>query len=334
MAIGQSDIALQIVVQHRAIGVFGGRLMAKPRLKNPTMPLTELTGRLTRALPCRRWQAAHWLGKLFVPRKPFIGTFRGGRIEVHPGEVASESVFFTGFYEREVTIWCLHELQIAPPTLVVDVGANFGYYPLLFGLASEGRTKSIAFEPDPTNFSWLRRNLELNPSVKSTAVQAVVGDLDKGTVAFEIAKEGHSLWSKVAVSGTNEHAAAAIEVPTLTLDTYLAQNGIEEVPLTLVDVEGYEDRVIAGMNEGIAQRRYRTVMLEFHRNAFSFPSDEIERLAGVFLNAGYRGYRFIHHTGPKVDKDPRFHNLNWDASILGALTFNSLTEWEHYLFVS
>ncbi len=103
------------------------------------------------------------------------------------------AAFFTGFYEREVSMWSLHKIQTAPPSLIIDVGANFGYYPLMFGLLTKGKTESIAFEPDPINFAWLSRNLAMNPQLKVTAVQAAVGDVDGVEVEFEVAKDGHNL---------------------------------------------------------------------------------------------------------------------------------------------
>lgn len=291
-----------------------------------------LLGRLTRAMPSRRFQAAHWLGKLLLPRRPFAGRFRGGRLEVHPGEVASMSAFLTGFYEREVTMWCSELIRTRPPALLVDVGANFGYYPLLFGLLSGGRTRSIAFEPDPSNFAWLSRNLALNSGLNVTAVMEAVGDVDGGSVPFETAKEGHNLWSRVKGPGANEHAAGTVDVPTTTLDGYLDRHGVADVPLTLIDVEGYESKVVRGMARGIAGGRYKAVVVEFHPWAFADPSAEIKAIADRFLAAGYTGHRFRHSGGPDADKDPGYYRLSQSESVLGPLTFDGLSSWEHYLF--
>lgn len=293
-----------------------------------------IVGHLTRRLPSRRWQVAYWLGKVLAPERPFVGRFHGGLLEVHPGEIASMSAFYTGFYEREVTLWCLEQIRTRPPSLVVDVGANFGYYPLLFGLLSGGKTASIAFEPEPSNFAWLARNLALNPGLEVAAVQEVVGDADGETVAFEAAEEGRNLWARVREADPADHEATTVDVPTTTLDGYLDRRGIAEVPLTMIDVEGYESRVVRGMRRGIAERRYGAVMLEFHPRSFADPSGEIERMAEGFLAAGYTGARFRHHAGPNKDKDASYYRLRWDESYLAPLTFDELTSWEHYLFLA
>lgn len=294
----------------------------------------NIVGSLTRSLPLRRWQAAHWLGKALVPRKPFLGRFCGGLIEVRPGEIASSAAFFTGFYEREVTIWALNQIRKVPPSLVVDVGANFGYYPLLFGLRTDGKTRSIAFEPDPENFAWLSRNLELNPSIHVTPVQAAVSDADGQTLEFLASRSGENLWARVADRGSDSSGSEKIEVPTITLDGYLDSQGVSSVPITLIDVEGYESQVLKGMIRGIAARRYEQVMVEFHPWAFPDPTAEAARIADLFLASGYRGYRFRHFSGQYCDKSGSYYRLDWSDSILGPLTFDEMGSWEHYLFVA
>src|SRR5690242_17951527 len=127
-----------------------------------------LVGSISRSLPFRRWQSSYWLGKLLACGEPFIGSFRGGLIEVYPGDIATMQTFYLGFFEREVTMLCLEEIRRGAPDLIVDVGANFGYYPLLFGLETCGHTKTIAFEPDPVNVDRLRRNVALNPGMDVT----------------------------------------------------------------------------------------------------------------------------------------------------------------------
>jgi FkbM family methyltransferase len=291
-----------------------------------------MVGHISRRLPCRRWQASHWLGKLLATPKAFVGRFHDGLIEVHSSEVASCASFYLGFYEREVTIWCRELIERDPPALVVDVGANFGYYPLLFGLLTGGKTRAIAFEPDPPNARWLGRNVALNPALDVTTIASAVGNRDDAAVAFATAREGHSLWARVAHEGTvDEHTAETLDVPVTTLDTYLDRQAIDEVPLTMIDVEGFEGEVLEGMSRGLEAHRYRRVLVEFHPWAFA-ATDALERIARHVTDAGYRGYRFRHLDVPDPDKDRSYYRLRYDDSILGPLTFDHLTTWEHFLF--
>ena len=292
----------------------------------------HVVGSISRRLPCRRWQSSYWLGKVLASREPFVGRFRGGAIEVHPGDVASMQTFYLGFFEREVTMLCLEELRRGAPELIVDVGANFGYYPLLFGLESGGRTQTIAFEPDPVNVERLRRNVALNPGVKVTIVPRAVSDVDDQIVQFDSAPDGHNVWSRVAdVRGGEDHGWRRTQVETTRLDTYLDRLGVGRVPLTLIDVEGYEGKTIDGMSRGLSSQRYRKIMIEFHPWAFPSPRD-VERIAMSIVDKGYRGFRIRHHASPQPDKSRSYYQVDFDPSILAPMTFDGLSSWEHFWF--
>ena len=125
-----------------------------------------------------------------------------------------------------------------------------------------------------------------------------------------------------------------VSVPTVGLDAYLDRQGIATVPLTLIDVEGYESRALEGMSAGIAGRRYAIVLVEFHPWAFPEPAAELGRIADRFLAAGYACFRFRHNDGPHCDKDAAYYDLRWDDSILAPLMFDDLGPWEHCLFVA
>jgi FkbM family methyltransferase len=293
-----------------------------------------LLGSLCRSLPARRLQTAYWAGKVLAPGAPFVGSFLGGRLEVHPGEPASCSTFYQGFYERELTIWCRELVRVDPPSLLVDVGANFGYYPLLFGLLTHGKTQAIAFEPEPRTLEWLGRNVALNPSLNVEVVPMVVGDADGGSVDFAVSREGHGLWSRVAeIQGDTEHHSGSVKIPTIRLDSFLAAKGIAEVALTVIDVEGFEARVLAGMSDGLKSHRYRRIVVEIH--PWAFPSaSEIEIMCRRVIDAGYDARRFAHFPSQDADKKRSFYDLRFDSSILGPLHFDDLSSWEHFLFES
>jgi len=65
-----------------------------------------------------------------------------------------------GFFEKYETK--LFKKSIKRGMVVLDIGANIGYYTLLAARLVGDEGKVFAFEPDPYNYSLLRKNIEAN----------------------------------------------------------------------------------------------------------------------------------------------------------------------------
>jgi hypothetical protein len=72
---------------------------------------------------------------------------------------------------------------IQPGATVIDVGANIGYYMLLFAHLVGETGRIICFEPVPENLCELRRNQSRNALENVEIVEAAVG-AEAGTVNF------------------------------------------------------------------------------------------------------------------------------------------------------
>ena len=124
-------------------------------------------------------------------------------------------------------------------SVMLDVGANIGTASIgavLKGLFSH----AVAVEPDPTNLRLLRANVSLNGLDDQVDVVAcAVGD-QAGEVRF---------WSKPQfLAGGTVSDDGNIVVPMHTLGEIVDERGLDrsDVSLVWVDVEGLEDKVIAG----------------------------------------------------------------------------------------
>jgi FkbM family methyltransferase len=144
-----------------------------------------------------------------------------------------------GTYEREQTR--LFEQLLRPGGVVLDVGANVGYYTLLASVLVGDGGAVHAFEPEPRNAEFLRHHLRVNGARNVTVQQAAVSDRE-GTARFEFGSG----------SGTGHLGeSGALEVRTLRLDDYCAEHGI--VPTAIkIDVEGAEMSVLVGASRTLA----------------------------------------------------------------------------------
>src|SRR5258708_4586206 len=73
----------------------------------------------------------------------------------------------------------LFKKEIKPGQTVLDIGANIGYYTLIAAKLVGPSGKVYAFEPDPTNFKILKKNVERNGHSNVVLVNQAVADKNK-----------------------------------------------------------------------------------------------------------------------------------------------------------
>ena len=145
--------------------------------------------------------------------------------------------------------------------LVVDVGANTGFYALL-AVAAAGRTRVVAFEPDPAVLPLLRENVALNREERRIAVCAAGVSDRSGTARLYVPTQEHGL---VESSSSLEQAfkethSRVHEVRVTTLDAHLAgwRHRLSRVSIIKIDVEGHEAAVLRGSAATV--RRWRPII--------------------------------------------------------------------------
>jgi FkbM family methyltransferase len=135
-----------------------------------------------------------------------------------------------------------------------DVGANFGL--LSFGLAARhaDRVRFHLFEPIPRLVDAIGRTKSLYPAMKAKVNAAAVTDFD-GEVAFDVAED--------QTGRSHIDPCGALKTRCLKLDSYLAENGIADVGLLKLDVEGYELPALHGAAGALAARRVKAIYFEY-----------------------------------------------------------------------
>jgi len=163
---------------------------------------------------------------------------------------------------------------------VVDIGANIGYYTILFSKWVGPQGKVFSFEPDPKNFKLILKNISANQCKNVKAEQkAVSNTCNLGTLYQSIENPGaHRILDFYAYK--NDDHRKKIDMELVTLDTYFdAKNKID---LIKMDIEGAEMMALKGMKETIENNKKMMIFTEFwpygiEKSGHS-PKDFIEQL--------------------------------------------------------
>lgn len=182
-------------------------------------------------------------------------------------------IVIEGNFERD--FFQIADALLAEGGVFLDVGANHGL--LSFGLVhAHGKdTRFHLFEPNPRLIRSIRATKALYPSMQCVVNAAAVSD-SAGPVAF-LFNHSHAGSSHIVDRGGDQ-------VQSIRLDDYLMENGIAEVALLKIDVEGYEMTALAGARLSLEARRIQAIYFEyFEKNLIRVqpPSQLLKLLASL-----------------------------------------------------
>ena len=140
-------------------------------------------------------------------------------------------------------------------TTFIDVGANCGLYSILGALWSP-KLQVIAFEPVPSIFDGLKKNVLLNQLEGRVRCENVALSRESGQATFFLPSgEGldvESTGTLASDSWQSRKGSPRIEVETVRFDEYETRHPMR-VDLIKIDVEDFEADVLEGM-QGIITR--------------------------------------------------------------------------------
>ncbi len=242
-------------------------------------------------------------------RLPASGTFRvptthgGFGYHAPPGDGLARNLHWRGIKAYEAETLSVFERLARRGGTVIDIGANTGLYSLL-ACAASPQVRVIAFEPVPRLYEHLRRNVELNGWGKRIELHDSAVSDASGTADFVLPRSQVPTSAHLSSAAYRSHEGAVVTVPVARLDD--VDTG-DDVRLIKIDVEGAEDKVLAGMPKLLSQQRPDIVIECLPEGPFR----EVERL----LEGD--GYHFFHllPSGPspvaqiKPDHERKFRNF-------------------------
>ena len=117
--------------------------------------------------------------------------------------------------------------------IVVDVGANIGYYTLLM---AKNEANVFSYEPEPQNFELLKKNVRLN-------------DLSTNVKLYNKAVSNFNGNSKLVLAEhtTGQHKLGTNRFGNETINVEVIKLELDKIDFAKIDVEGDELHVLQGM---------------------------------------------------------------------------------------
>ena len=163
-------------------------------------------------------------------------------------------------YESRTTRWLM--TVTTPGMVVVDIGANIGYFTVLFGRYVGPAGRVLAFEPAPFNRELLARNVRDNGMAEWITIDAAAVTDREGTERFYIHNSHSGVHSLSAANLAPAEGVQQIKVPATTLDAAVARAGLAQVDIVKIDAQGAETQILRGAAQTLSGPRLRTVLLE------------------------------------------------------------------------
>jgi FkbM family methyltransferase len=155
-------------------------------------------------------------------------------------------------YEMLVDAVAAH---LPPDGVVLDVGANIGYFTLVLTERAGFRGRAHLFEPVPNLAELCARTVAGLPC-QATVHRIGLSDTDAHVEIF-VSSDGNLGWNTIVAEKAGK-GMTAVEIEVARYDGL----GLTEVPdLVKIDVEGAEYRVLAGMMTSIARWTPRPLIL-------------------------------------------------------------------------
>ena len=150
------------------------------------------------------------------------------------------------------------EEKIKVGNIVVDVGANIGLHTLNMARIVGNTGQVFAFEPDPSNFKILGKNVKVNNYKNIILEQKAVGDKHGRATLYQSDDPGrHRIFPQTKAKGQ-------VQVELTSLDKYfIDSNLVDKINFIKIDVEGLEFSVLKGMKNILKNNKKIKILFEF-----------------------------------------------------------------------
>ena len=215
-----------------------------------------------------------------APRR-LARTYFGADIKCDVRDMIQATIMHFGAWEPHTSR--VFERLIDPGSVVVDVGANIGYFTLLFSKLVGKKGRVIAIEPSPRITAMLEANVKRNGMENVRVVRAAVTGVAEPVTLYEAPRTNIGMTTTRADRGF----APTTTVDGLPLNQILTPDEARRTRLIKIDIEGAEVPVVEQLLDTLD---FYSPDVAVAVEASPAENPEWATLFDRFLAAGFRAY--------------------------------------------
>lgn len=221
-----------------------------------------------------------------APKGTILVEVQGHKMNVNGQDMSwSPLLLVKNAYEEQVIR--VFENEIKQGAVVLDIGANIGYHTLTAAKLVGQDGKVFAFEPEPTNFALLVKNVKINGYSNVIAVKKALSN-KRGKARLFL----HKTYCGVPSLSQNNvpNSSGYVEVDVETLDE-LFKDYEGRIDFIKIDVQGGEMAVLEGGRNIIEKNKDLKIVTEFWPVGLSrFAGSSPEEYLNILEGYGFKLY--------------------------------------------
>jgi FkbM family methyltransferase len=240
------------------VSAVAGRVVQRPGLATRIMRLPAF---LPPGLRLPLYRSISWPLAIKYGAEAQVPVVGGSRMVVRTDDMIGRVLALSGKWEPNVTAALQNAL--APGDVFLDIGAHIGYYAVVAAQLVGPRGHVYAFEPSPSSYGLLRRNIELNRLSNVTAFGVAVGATTGRGTLYEGPRQNSGLATLNPVFAAKREAPKEVAVDIRPVTSLVPQAELERVRAVKIDVEWQELEVLQSLESLLELKLPLAVFLEW-----------------------------------------------------------------------
>jgi FkbM family methyltransferase len=213
--------------------------------------------------------------------RPFLWKMENGNyVAIEPREgLAAWSVGWTCFLSGkwEPHVERLLNERVRPGSVVMDIGANIGYFSAVMAARVGATGRVWSFEPVPATFRQLSLCRSFNHLDQMSPINVALGDENTSAkIHFNAAMMGSA-----SIHGhMSDEQPLSADIEIRRLDDLWKKGDVTEPDLIKIDVEGHEYAAFYGARELLAKARPQ-IVFEYNRPAATAAGWDLAKLVAL-----------------------------------------------------